>query len=450
MKQLNRSRASACASVRAHAPCARGVGCARAPSQACRAIVQDYRPTTADTATTHLQDDNWKRKAATSRLVVIPPSRNPSLPNLNAVVVVEGSRDVLVVRRAVNAPIICIGGTHKGFGKESLRRVREVIELVPALIVLVDPDMYGRQYRNAVTQAASKATWHAFLPAACAVATTYTRYHQPGNVGVEHAHPRHVQQALRNCQRSQVDSPDTFNKELLVQMGLVQPAHNTCDHERIQHAALRRELLCNILGLAKADGKQLLVQLNRYGFQGKQVAEALRLAEARLPHVLAFYEALKAAEHTAFDGGPSADILAYAVTNAVRSALATGAVQCDMPAALAHAHDLLTEWGYVADAGAIAALAPLLQPTVLKAASRGAVDSRRGGKQRRRPAHTLPDVGVQGKMVRSRHARYGPHSATETAVQLHRRREGRRKGSADGGAKHGTGQSWPSPRLPVP
>jgi len=40
----------------------------------------------------------------------------------------------------------------------------------------------------------------------------------------------------------------------------------------------RRQLLCSYLGLGMCDGKQLLRQLNSYGFSQQELDEALRYA----------------------------------------------------------------------------------------------------------------------------------------------------------------------------
>jgi hypothetical protein len=44
----------------------------------------------------------------------------------------------------------------------------------------------------------------------------------------------------------------------------------------------RRALVCDYLGVGACDGKQLLRQLNRYGFSGQDLDVALRWAAGRL------------------------------------------------------------------------------------------------------------------------------------------------------------------------
>lgn len=44
----------------------------------------------------------------------------------------------------------------------------------------------------------------------------------------------------------------------------------------------RRQLVCSYLGLGDCDGKQLLKQLNLYGFTEKELSEAMSWAEVRI------------------------------------------------------------------------------------------------------------------------------------------------------------------------
>jgi hypothetical protein len=44
----------------------------------------------------------------------------------------------------------------------------------------------------------------------------------------------------------------------------------------------RRQLVCRYLGLGDCDGKQLLKQLNFYGFTEAELSEAISWAEARI------------------------------------------------------------------------------------------------------------------------------------------------------------------------
>jgi hypothetical protein len=45
----------------------------------------------------------------------------------------------------------------------------------------------------------------------------------------------------------------------------------------------RRKLVCDFLGIGMSDGKQLIKQLNTYGFSKKDLEAALAWAEPRLP-----------------------------------------------------------------------------------------------------------------------------------------------------------------------
>lgn len=225
-----------------------------------------------------LQDANWKQVSGTrgSKFVLIPPCGNPALPALDAVILVEGSADAAVVRRAVNAPVLSIGGVNQGYDKATIQRIHAIAALTPQLIVLADPDAFGRVYRNHLDVLLSGSALHAFLPVPCAVSTGATKHHAACNVGVEHAHPADVAKALARPHHSTYsahahDAAAPFTAEQLQAWGLTKPFENQNDPSAPKDVATRRELLCNALGVARSDGKQLLRALNGYGFNPEQV-----------------------------------------------------------------------------------------------------------------------------------------------------------------------------------
>jgi 5S rRNA maturation endonuclease (ribonuclease M5) len=77
----------------------------------------------------------------------------------------------------------------------------------------------GRQARNVLNKALPEC-WHAFVPSPLAVAAQARGYKEIGNVGVEHAPPRAVMEALKR-RRKGIEGRNEFNKEKLYELGLV-------------------------------------------------------------------------------------------------------------------------------------------------------------------------------------------------------------------------------------
>ena len=68
-----------------------------------------------------------------------------------------------------------------------------------------------------------------------------------------------------------------FNREMLIELGLVAEMG-----VRGKDVTRRRELVCAWLGIGACDGKQLLRQLNTYGFMPADLNEALAYATDNL------------------------------------------------------------------------------------------------------------------------------------------------------------------------
>ncbi|PSC69712.1 ribonuclease M5 [Micractinium conductrix] len=183
-------------------------------------------------------------------------------------VVVEGMSDMQAVRRAAPGCDVYVLGTATAADSP---RVQQELSAAAArfrgLIVLTDPDVAGRQARQALADALPGCL-HSFLPSSLATAGAATRHHEEGNVGVEHAAPDAIRTALAAPRGSDL-ARQAFTRQQLLDWGLVADMHARGGRE-----AHRRSLVCGHLGLGDCDGRQLLRQLNRYGFTAAEVAPA--------------------------------------------------------------------------------------------------------------------------------------------------------------------------------
>lgn len=223
--------------------------------------------TDVDIATRSMQQSRWDKMYG---VVLTPPARDGSLPqvcNGSGIVMVEGLNDARAVRQGVNAPVLIIGGTNSAKNKGGFRRMQDIHEAVPKIVVLADPDAEGTRFRNWVVQKlGDEKLLHAFLPLSRAVLTSSTKYHSLGNPGIEHAHARDVAKAV-SLATERVPGRIEFCREDLEDWEMV----NSWDEAGVKHAALRREILCNALGVGKMDGGKLLKVLNVYNFNRDEV-----------------------------------------------------------------------------------------------------------------------------------------------------------------------------------
>lgn len=221
-----------------------------------------------------------------------PPRAAALQPTPRGLVIVEGHLDARAVRRAVrDAVVIHTNGKglldgKSGAGSVLVSRVRQTGALPT---VLTDPDLTGLELRNHIDGLLNGECLHAFLPAAEAelrpdsprMPGSGALYKETGNVGVQHARPESIVAALRAARPSDARRAE-FSAELLAELGVTA----SFDSPNGQAASRLRHALCDALGLGRCNGKQLLRQLNRYGFTREEVNEALaRIQNTEPGHV---------------------------------------------------------------------------------------------------------------------------------------------------------------------
>jgi len=205
--------------------------------------------------------------------------RRQHKPQLQSLVVVEGYNDKLAVVRAVHAEVFVLGGAMHAKDARAVQQLQAKAARHPDVILLLDPDPAGRQGRALLEAALGPACRHAFVPGAAATATAVTRQHLAGNLGVEHCAPAAIQQALLSAlpadpKRQEFSRDDLIGLQLVTPMGTASQGTN--------NAPMRRELVGVFLGFGKCDGKQLLVQLNKYGTSRQALWQAVQHANSVL------------------------------------------------------------------------------------------------------------------------------------------------------------------------
>lgn len=174
---------------------------------------------------------------------------------IKEIIVVEGKDDTVAIKRAVDADTIETNGS--AINKETLEKILHAQE-VRGVIVLTDPDYPGRKIRNTISQHIPGCK-HAFIPKEAAI-------HKRGKgVGVEHASPEIIREALSHAHFIEDDANEEITKEDLVTAGLIGGSGSK----------ERREKLGRILKIGYTNGKQLHNSLMKFQISKVDFAKAV-------------------------------------------------------------------------------------------------------------------------------------------------------------------------------
>lgn len=211
-----------------------------------------------------------------------PLAKRPKLDN--ALVIVEGKNDRRAVLAAVDAEVFVLGTATAPLEQNSsvVEELQSRLSAQPgiAVVILTDPDTAGRQARNSLDRQLG-GCWHAFIPQLHATLKEDKTFKTAGDVGVEHASPSTIYFALKASRRSRLNRT-VFERAYLEEMGLASSFDGSKDPH---NSARRRYLVCSYLGLGLCNGKQLLKQLNNYGFTMGDVEKALQWANEQITNV---------------------------------------------------------------------------------------------------------------------------------------------------------------------
>ena len=131
--------------------------------------------------------------------------------------------------------------------------------------MFTDPDYSGEKIRKTIREAVPGVK-HAFLKRKDAVPD-----HQ-GSLGVEHASPEVIREALKNLYTEVPDAPAMISREMLAAKGLINgPA-----------AKKRRELLGEILNIGYTNGKQLYKRLRLFEITPGDFEDAMQKVEQQM------------------------------------------------------------------------------------------------------------------------------------------------------------------------
>ncbi|EFJ50926.1 hypothetical protein VOLCADRAFT_88347 [Volvox carteri f. nagariensis] len=229
---------------------------------------------------------------------------------LDALIIVEGFNDCIAVHRSVRSPVYVLSGGY-ALAEEMKPELRYVAGLAASgqlpsqVVVFTDPDWQGRMFRTylddifrqpalpAADQSLVAAAplkgmkpgkglivRHAFLRVEQGTSEVASRYHDAGNVGVEHASPEVIRTSLVRARPGFLPGRTEFSVEQLRADGLI---GSWDDKQQVAGPQLRRGRFCRALGIDEVGtGKGLVNLLNRF-FTREEYEAALKVAVSEDP-----------------------------------------------------------------------------------------------------------------------------------------------------------------------
>ena len=176
---------------------------------------------------------------------------------IKEIIVVEGKDDTRAIQRAVNADTIETNGS--AVSMETIVKIQLAMK-VRGVIVLTDPDFPGEKIRKFITEHVPNCK-HAFIDKKSALPK-----HGRG-IGVEHASPEVIREALRDAQQMEQKVEELISKDDLIATGLIGGSK----------AKGRRERLGELLKIGYTNGKQLHKRLMMFQISEETFTEAFKI-----------------------------------------------------------------------------------------------------------------------------------------------------------------------------
>lgn len=174
---------------------------------------------------------------------------------IKEIIVVEGKDDTTAIRRAVDADTLETNGS--AINAETIERIRNAHEK-RGVIVFTDPDYPGEKIRKTISEQIAGCK-HAFIPKELA------RPKSGRGIGVEHASPEVIREALKGAQVMDTEAVEEISQEDLIVAGLIGGPG----------AKERRERLGRLLRIGYTNGKQLHKRLMMFQVKRQDFADAL-------------------------------------------------------------------------------------------------------------------------------------------------------------------------------
>ncbi len=180
--------------------------------------------------------------------------------SIKEVVVVEGIRDEIAVKRGVNCEIIYVSG----FGiSEKTFKLIEKAQKTKGVILFMDSDSAGERIRDRIAKRV-KGVKHAYI--------SRDKSTKNGDIGVEYAKPNDIIESIKNSKCIIDEKREEFSQSDLIENGLI----NKSDSSK------KREMIGDILGIGYSNGKKFLSRLNSFNITREEFLSALKEVEDKI------------------------------------------------------------------------------------------------------------------------------------------------------------------------
>lgn len=171
------------------------------------------------------------------------------------IIVVEGKDDTIAIKRAVDADTIETNGS--AINEQTLEKIKLAAEK-RGVIIFTDPDYPGEKIRKTIIEKIPECK-HAFLPKHLA------KQKNGRKVGVEHAKPEHIREALKHAHYMEKEPVIKITKEDLIYYRLIGDPN----------AKVRRIKLGERLKIGYTNAKQLYKRLQMFQIPRQQFIETI-------------------------------------------------------------------------------------------------------------------------------------------------------------------------------
>jgi ribonuclease M5 len=177
------------------------------------------------------------------------------MKKIKEVIVVEGKDDTKRINLAVNADTLETRGS--AISDETVEQIRQ-LQATRGVIVFTDPDFSGEKIRKTISAEVPNVK-HAFLKRKDAAPD------HKGSLGVEHATPEAIQEALEHLYTEDEDAAPQITQSDLIDAGLIVG----------KMAKQRRIQLGDLLGIGYVNAKQLPKRLQLFQVEKAEFERAL-------------------------------------------------------------------------------------------------------------------------------------------------------------------------------
>lgn len=173
---------------------------------------------------------------------------------IKEVIVVEGIKDEIAVKRGVDAQVIYVSGF--GITKKTLQLIKNAQERC-GVILFMDSDSAGERIRKSIADKI-KGVKHAYI--------SREKSSKNGDIGVEYAKSEDIIESIKNAKCMIKNASKEFKMSDLLLNNLIGD----------DNSSLRREKIGDILGIGYSNAKKFLSRLNDFNITREQFNEALK------------------------------------------------------------------------------------------------------------------------------------------------------------------------------